>query len=89
MPCDQFDFVVPRARGIGCRLNSSGLVHCCQLNFKLIEVICGNCLNTINNSSACSILFLSMTGLFPALKKTLEHSGMISYNIQMFKMKSK
>ena len=34
----------------------------------------GNCLNIINNGSACSELFLSTPGLFPALRKTLEHS---------------
>ena len=33
-----------------------------------------NCLNAINNGSACSVLFLSTPGLFPALRKTLEHS---------------
>ena len=27
----------------------------------------------INNGSACSVLFLSMTGLFPARTKILEH----------------
>ena len=31
-------------------------------------------LNAINNVSACSVLFLSTPGLFPALRKTLEHS---------------
>ena len=34
----------------------------------------GNCLNTINNAPACSVLFLSTAGLFPVLRKTLEHS---------------
>ena len=77
MPSDQFDFV--RARAAGCRPISPGLdlvrlVHCRQLILKLIEVICGNCLNAINNGSACSVLFLSTPGLFPALRKTLEHS---------------
>ena len=74
MPSDQFDLV--RARATGCRPISPGLdpVHCRQLILKLIEVICGNCLNAINNSSACSVLFLSTPGLFPALRKTLEHS---------------
>ena len=33
----------------------------------------GNCLNIINNGSACSVLFLNTLGLFPALRKTLEH----------------
>ena len=74
MPSDQFDFV--RARATGCRPMSPGLdlVHCRQLILKLIEVICGNCLNAINNGSACSVLFLSTPWLFPALRKTLEHS---------------
>ena len=35
----------------------------------------GNCLNVINDDSACSVLFLSTPGLFPALRKTLEHSN--------------
>ena len=74
MPSDQFDFVRPRARATGCRPISPGLVHCCQLILKLIEVICGNCLNAINNGSACSVLFLSTPRLFPALRKTLEQS---------------
>ena len=70
MPSDQFDFV--RARATGCRpispvLDLVRLVHCRQLILKLIEVICGNCLNAINNGSACSALFLSTPGLFPAL----------------------
>ena len=89
MQSDQFDFVMLRARATGCRPISSGLVHCGQLILKLIEVICGNCLNVINNGSACSVLFLSTTELFPALRKTLEHSGMTSYYIQMFEMNSK
>ena len=72
MPSDQFDFV--RARATGCRPISPGLVNCRQLIFKLIEIICGNCLNAINNGSTCSVLFLSTPGLFPALRKTLEHS---------------
>ena len=29
--------------------------------------------NAINNGSACSVLFLSTTGLFPARRKILEH----------------
>ena len=74
MPSDQFDFVMPKARATGCRPISSGPVHYHQLILKLIEVICGNCLNTINNGSACSVLFLSTPELFPALRKTLEHS---------------
>ena len=65
MPSDQLDFVRPRARPI-----TLGLVHSRQL----IEVICGNCLNAINNGSACSVLLLRAPGLFPALRKTLEHS---------------
>ena len=54
MPSDQFDFIRhrPRARPI-----TLDLVHCRQLVFKLIEVICGNCLNAINNGLACSVLF--------------------------------
>ena len=74
MPSDQFDFV--RARATGCRPVSPGLdlAHCRQLILQLIEVIFGNCLNAINNGSACSVLFLSTPGLFPALRKTLEHS---------------
>ena len=74
MPSDQFGFVMPRARATGCRPISPGLVHCRQLIVKLIEVTCGNCLNAINNGSACSVLFLSTPGLLPALRKTLEHS---------------
>ena len=75
MPSDQFDFVRPRARATGCRPISPGLVHCRhQLILELINVICGNCLNAINNGSACSVLFFSAPGLFPALTKTLEHS---------------
>ena len=89
MPTDQFDFVMPMARATGCRPISAGLVHCRQLILKLIEVICGNCLNAIKSGSSCSVLFLRTTGLFPALRKTLEHSGMTSYYIQMFKMNSK
>ena len=75
MPSDQFDFV--RARATGCRPISPGLhvdlVHCCQLILKLIEVICGNCLNAINNGSTCSVMFLSTPGLFPALRNTLKY----------------
>ena len=69
MPSDQFDFV--RARATGCRPISPGLdlVHCRQLILKLIEVICGNCLNAINNGSACSILFLSTAACFQHLEK--------------------
>ena len=74
MPSDQFHFVMPRARATGCRPISPGLVHCRQLILELIEVICGNCLNAINNGSACLVLFLNTPGLFPALRKTLEHS---------------
>ena len=72
MPSDQFDFVMPRARprATGCRPISPGLVHCRQLILKLN----GNCQNAINNGSACSVLFLSTPGLFPALRKTLKHS---------------
>ena len=71
MPSDQFDFVRhgPLAKPI-----TLHLVHCHQLILTLIEVICGNCLNAINNGSACSVLLLSTPGLFPALRKTLEHS---------------
>ena len=69
MPSDQFDFVKP-----GSRPTTLGLVHCRQLIRKLIEVICGNCLNAIDNVSGCSVLFLSTPGLFPALRKTVEHS---------------
>ena len=71
MPSDQFDYVRhrPRARPI-----TLDLVHCRQLILKLIEVICENCLNAINNGSAYSVLFLNTPGLFPALRKTLEHS---------------
>ena len=74
MSSDQFDFV--RTRATGCRPISPGLdlVHCRQLILKVIEVICGNCLNAINNGSACSVLFLRPPGLFPALRKTLEYS---------------
>ena len=50
MPSDQFDFVRPRPITLD-------LVHCRQLILKLIEIICGNCLNAINNVSACSVLF--------------------------------
>ena len=32
-----------------------------------------NCLNVINNCSVCSVLFLSIPGLFPALRKRLKH----------------
>ena len=38
-------------------------------------MICGNCLNAINNVSACSVLFLSTPWLFPALRKTLESTA--------------
>ena len=76
MPSDQFDFV--RGRATGCRPISPGLdvdqAHCHQLILKLIEVICENCLNAINNGSACSVLFLSTPGLFQALRKTSVHS---------------
>ena len=70
MPSDQFDFVRhrPRARPI-----TLDLVRCCQLILKLIEVICGNCLSAINDGSACSVLFLSTTGLFPVRRKISEH----------------
>ena len=51
-----------------------GLVHCLQLILKLIEVIRGNCLNAINNASACSVLLLSTLVLFPTFRETLEHS---------------
>ena len=74
MSSDQFDFVRPRTRATGCRPISTDLVHCRQLILKLIEVICGNNLNVIINGSACSGLFLSTPGLFPMLRKTLEHS---------------
>ena len=32
----------------------------------------------INNGSACSVLFLSTTGLFPARRKILEHETLSS-----------
>ena len=69
MPSDQFDFV--RARATGCRTYFSRPrpSTCRQLILKLIEVICGNCLTAINNGSACSVLFLSTPGLFPAVRK--------------------
>ena len=54
MPSDQFQFVRPRARATGCSPISPGLVHCRQLILKLIEIICGNCLNAINNGSTAS-----------------------------------
>ena len=69
-----FDFVRPRATGSGCWPISPGQVHSRQLILKLIEVICGNCLNAIDDGSVCSVLFLSTPGLFPALRKALEHS---------------
>ena len=58
MPSDQFDCVRARAMATGCRPISPGLdlvrlVHCRQLILKLIEVICGNCLNAISNGSVC------------------------------------
>ena len=34
----------------------------------------GNSLNVINNGSVCTVLFYSTPGLFPALRKTSEHS---------------
>ena len=69
MRSDQFDFVRDRATGL-----DIDPAHCHQLILKLIEVTCVNCLNTVNNGSVCSALFLSTPGLFPALRKTLEHS---------------
>ena len=69
MPSDQFDFVRSRATATGCRPISPGLVHCPQLILKLTGVICGNYLNAIKNGSACSVLFLSTTGLFPGRRK--------------------
>ena len=39
---------------------------------KQLSAITAN-VNAINNVSACSVLFLSMTGLFPARRKILEH----------------
>ena len=60
----QFDFVIPRATATGCRPIYPGLVICRQ-QIKLIEVICGNYLNAINNGSACSVLFLNTPRLFP------------------------
>ena len=73
MPSDQFDLV--RAGATGCRPISPGLdpVHCRQLILKLIEVICGNCLNAINNGSVCSVLFLSTSGLFQTLTDLEKH----------------
>ena len=56
MPSDQFDFVMPRARTTGCRSISPGLADCRQLIPKQIEVICGNCLNAINNGSASRLV---------------------------------
>ena len=44
------DFVRPRPITLG-------LVYCLQVILQLVEVICGKCLNTINNVSACSVLF--------------------------------
>ena len=77
MPSDQFDFVRLRTRATGCRPISPGLVHCRQLILKLIEVICGNCLNAIKNGSACSVLFLSTPELFSARRKTLERLRLV------------
>ena len=38
--------------------------------------------NAINNGSACSVLFLSTTGLFPARRKILEHET--QWSVLMF-----
>ena len=38
----------------------------------------GNCLNVINNGSACSVLFLSTPGLFPALTKNIRALDCVS-----------
>ena len=72
MPNDRFDFVRPKAYRAG--PITLGLEHCRQLILKLIEVICENCLNAINNASACSVLFLRTPVLFPALRKTFSVS---------------
>ena len=78
MLSDQFDLV--RARALGCRPISPGLdpVHCRQLILKLIGIICGNCLNAINNGSACSIpcskTFLRAGNNPAVLKNSTEHA---------------
>ena len=40
--------------------------------------------NTINNGSACSILFTTTTGLFPSSRKILQHnkSGVLKYSAE-------
>ena len=38
----------------------------------------------INNGSACSVLFLNTTGLFPARKKNLEHETQSSALTNVF-----
>ena len=43
---------------VGLDLDLVRLVHCRQLILKLIEVICGNCLNAIKQCVSCSKIFL-------------------------------
>ena len=39
------------------------------------------CAKAINSGSAYSILFLSMTGLFPACRKILEHEAQVDFGL--------
>ena len=50
-----------------------------HLSFRYAHQNCGShnwlvIAKALNNDSACSVLFLSMTGLFPVRRKILEHS---------------
>ena len=81
MPSDQFDFV--RGRATGCRPISPGLdvdpAHRRQLILKLIEVICGNCLNAKRQwfsvfCVSCSKIFLRVGNNPVVLKNSTEHA---------------
>ena len=46
-----------------------------DMAYKTIQCVS---VKAINNSSACSVLFLSTTGLFPVHRKILEHKTELS-----------
>ena len=59
-----FEFWVNNLKGIVTPLDAVLERHCTEANASD---------KAINNGSACSVLFLSTTGLFPARRKILEH----------------
>ena len=61
-----------------CACEIAGVVNCWYSdvendNAAVVNESLETFIKAINNCSACSVLFLSTTGLFPACRKNLEH----------------